>query len=211
MHLIVLCEEPSAEEALNCLIGRLLPEPDTFQVVNLLCKTQLLAELPKRLRAYADRLRHESDLRVLVLVDRDQQDCHKLKQTLEQVAAAAGLRTLAAARPAPKQAPLGPFQVANRIACEELEAWFLGDPAAVEQAYPKVKRQHFDQAHLRNPDNVRGGTWEALERTLQKARYYPAGLAKIKAARDIAPHLDLTPTVNLSPSFQAFVAGVLAF
>lgn len=211
MHLIILCEEPSAAEALTHLMDRMFSDPDTFQIINMECKSQLLAELPKRLLSYAKRLSYEPDLRVLVLVDRDQQNCLLLKQTLEDAAQAAGLRSLMTARPAPGQQPIGQFHVVNRVVCEELEAWFLGDPAAVEQAYPKIKRKNFNQAHLRNPDNVQGGTWEALERTLQKGRYYPAGLAKIKAARDIAPHLDLSPSVNQSPSFQAFVAGVRAF
>lgn len=208
MHLIILCEEPSAAEALDHLMGRLLSDSDTFQVVNMECKSQLLAELPKRFLSYAQRLTYEPDLRVLVLVDRDQQNCLVLKQALENAAHTAGLRTLMAARPGPGQPPAGHFHVVNRVVCEELEAWFLGDPAAVERAYPKVKRRNFNQMHLRNPDNVQGGTWEALERTLQSGRYYPAGLAKIQAARDIAPHLDLNPTVNQSPSFQAFLAGV---
>lgn len=209
MHLEILCEEPSATAALNLLMPNLLAGTDTFRVLDLQCKTQLLAELPKRLISYAKRLSYEPDLRVLVLVDRDQQNCLLLKQTLEDAAQAAGLRSLMTARPAPGQQPVGQFHVVNRVVCEELEAWFLGDPVAVEQAYPKIKRKNFNQAHLRNPDNVQGGTWEALERTLQKGRYYPAGLAKIQAARDIAPHLN--PARNQSPSFQAFVAGVRAF
>lgn len=211
MHLIILCEEPSAAEALTHLLSRLVSDPDTFQIINMECKSQLLAQLPNRLLSYARRLAHEPDLRVLVLIDRDQQNCLQLKQTLESAARAAGLRTLMAARPAPGQPPAGAFHVVNRVVCEELEAWFLGDPAAVEQAYPNVRRAHFRQAHLRSPDTVPGGTWEALERTLQKGRYYPAGLAKIRAARDIAPHLNLTPSLNQSPSFQAFLAGVRAF
>lgn len=209
MHLEILCEEPSAAAALNLLMPRILAAADTFRVLDLQCKSQLLAALPARLRAYAQRLCFEPDLRVLVLIDRDRADCKTLKQTLEQAAQAAGLQTLTAARPGAGRAPVGPFQLVSRVVCEELEAWFLGDPAAVEQAYPNARRGHFERNHLRDPDNVKGGTWEALQRTLRKGRYYPAGLAKIQAARDIAPHLDLAR--NVSPSFQAFVAGVRAF
>lgn len=35
------------------------------------------------------------------------------------------------------------FHVLSRVAVQELEAWWLGDRAAIMVAYPAVKPQHF--------------------------------------------------------------------
>ena len=51
------------------------------------------------------------------------------------------------------------------------------------------------------------GTWEALERILQKAGYHQAGLEKVKAAREISLHMN--PAENRSKSFQIFYQGLL--
>jgi hypothetical protein len=57
------------------------------------------------------------------------------------------------------------------------------------------------RAGYRDPDAVSGGTWEAFERILKRAGYFRDGLAKIEAARAIAPKMD--PARNSSRSFQA--------
>lgn len=43
---------------------------------------------------------------------------------------------------------------------------------------------------------IKGGTGEELERVLQKAGDRPGGLEKVKATRDIAPHMN--PQENCS-------------
>lgn len=93
------------------------------------------------------------------------------------------------------------YAVVNRLAIEELEAWFFGDWEAVRRAYPRVNPNVPAQARYRQPDAIRGGTWEALERVLQSAGYFASGLRKIEAARAVAAHME--PTRNASPSFQA--------
>jgi hypothetical protein len=70
----------------------------------------------------------------------------------------------------------------NRISIEELEAWYFGDWKAVQEAYQGVK-DISKLAAYRNPDTIRGGTWEAFERELQSAGYFTGGLQKIAAAR----------------------------
>jgi hypothetical protein len=96
----------------------------------------------------------------------------------------------------------GTFQVVNRLCIEELEAWFFGDPQAISAAYPRVSPTLGTQARYRHPDTIKGGTAEALERVLQRAGYYPAGMPKIEVARSIARHM--LPDRNTSPSFQVF-------
>ena len=53
-----------------------------------------------------------------------------------------------------------------------------------------------------NPDAIRGGTWEAFERILQRHGHFRQGLAKMQAATDIGQHID--PAHNRSHSFAVF-------
>jgi hypothetical protein len=90
---------------------------------------------------------------------------------------------------------------------EELEAWFFGDVEAICQAYPKVSANLANQQPYRDPDAIKGGTWEALERVLQKAGYHPGGLEKYKASSEISQYMN--PKSNRSKSFQVFYHGLL--
>lgn len=113
---------------------------------------------------------------------------------MDEIASAAGLRT--------HRRDGGSWQVVNRLAIEELEAWFFGDWEAVMSAYPRVADNIPHQAGYRDPDAITGGTWEALERVLQRVGYFKTGLRKIEAARSIAEHL--VPERNRSRSFHVF-------
>lgn len=90
---------------------------------------------------------------------------------------------------------------------EELEAWFFGDVQALVTAYPGVSPHLATQAKYRDPDAITGGTWEALEKVLQRAGYHQGGLEKVKAAREISLHMN--PLDNRSKSFQIFYEGLL--
>ena len=90
----------------------------------------------------------------------------------------------------------------NRIAIEELEAWYFGDWKAVKSAYPRVSATVPNRAPYRNSDAIKGGTWEAFERILQNGGYFKNGLRKVEAARTIAAHLN--PDCNRSHSFVKF-------
>ncbi len=135
-----------------------------------------------------------------MLVDRDEEDCKRLKARLEKICHTAGLISKTAA--GTEQSA----QVINRIVVEELEAWFLGDVTALRHAYPRLP-DISQKAAFRNPDRIRGGTWETLERLLQKAGYYKGGLPKIELAKTITPHM--APACNTSESFQTFRKALL--
>jgi hypothetical protein len=96
--------------------------------------------------------------------------------------------------------------VANRIAIEELEAWYFGDWPAVQAVYPKLPDGVPRSRGFRDPDAIVGGTWEAFERVLQRHGHVQAGLAKIEAARAIGRHIE--PSRSRSASFQAFHAAL---
>jgi broad specificity phosphatase PhoE len=148
------------------------------------------------LRGYAVWL--PENYRVVVVVDRDNDDCRELKQRLEQYALEVGLAT----RSRRKQQH---FTVINRIVVEELESWYFGDWQAVHAAYPRVSP--IAPRKAREPDSITGGTWETFQRVLQRAGYFRTGLRKIEAAHAIAPHLD--PARNKSHSFQILYQALL--
>lgn len=197
MNLEVLVEERSAEQALRVLLPRIVPNAD-FEVRVFQGKTDLLKKLPDRLKGYATWIAR-ADTCLVVLVDRDHDDCLMLKADMEQMAAAAGLPTVAASTG--RRA-----EVINRIAVEELEAWFFGDVPALCAAYARIPVSLGRQAKYRDPDAIAGGTWESLERVLQARGYHLGGLAKVAAATEIAQHMNVD--LNRSRSFQVFRDGV---
>lgn len=201
MHLEVLVEELSAERALGLLLPKILGNDVTFIFHSFRGKPNLLKKLPDRLRGYAHWI-NGTDTRIVVLVDEDRQDCDQLKAQLEEAAAKAGLTTKSLTGPG------APFIVLNRVAVEELEAWFFGDCDALRTAYPRVPADLERRAPYRYPDRIAGGTWERLEKVLQSAGYHRGGLQKIAVATAIAAHMD--PARNTSPSFRQFCIGLRA-
>ena len=189
----MLVEEPSMEAFLGSLLPRMLPADRTYEVHAFQDKFDLLLNLPMRLRGYRRWL--PADWRLVVLVDRDGDDCHELKEKLESIAGESGLttRTSAGGRP---------WQVANRLVVEELEAWYFGDWEAVRGAYPRLPATVDQRARYRNPDAIRGGTWEALERIMQQHGYFSTGLRKVEAARAVGRLVDVQR--NRSRSFARF-------
>lgn len=198
MHVELLVEDQSTEAALSLLLPMILGDRATWCIHAHRGKRDLIEKLPNRLRGYAAWL--PDDYSIVVLVDGDGADCLILKSHLDGAARDAGLTT----RPVCKS--YRRIQVLNRIAIEELEAWFFGDVTALCAAFPGIPESLGRRAPYRNPDAIGGGTWEALERELQKAGYYRTGLAKIEASRSIARHMD--PNRNRSRSFQHFRDGL---
>jgi hypothetical protein len=191
----ILVEELSAEFALRQLLPKIVPGAP-FVIRTFQGKPALLKKLPERLAGYAT-WPGVDHARIVVLVDWDDDDCVALRQQLDTVAMAAGFRPTGSRR-----------AVVNRIVVEELEAWFFGDIEALVAAYPRVPPSTARRSGFRDPDAIRGGTAEALERLLQRHGYHRAGLAKVTAAQDIARHMDADN--NASRSFQVFRDGVRA-
>lgn len=200
MHIEFLLEEPSAEAALTALLPKILSDDVSFHFNVFEGKPDLLGKLRVLLKGFRQWL--PDDWRIMVLVDEDREDCLQLKADLEAAAHEAGFVTKSGAP------PNGSFQVVNRLAIEELEAWFFGDVEAIRKAYPRVSKTLQYRAGYRDPDAIAGGTQEALARLLKRARYYRERLPKTAVAQKIAPHME--PTRNTSRSFQVFVEGLKA-
>lgn len=194
-HFEILVEEPSMEAFLDALFRRALPNL-SFAIHSFQGKHDLLAKLRPRLAAYAKWL--PPDYRVVVIVDRDRDDCHDLKRRLESIAQDAGLLTRSAAGGRR-------WQAVNRIAVEELEAWYFGDWDAVRGAYPRAPKTVPNRAAYKDPDAI-NGTWEAFHRILKRNGYFKTGLRKIEAAREIGARAD--PSANRSCNFQNFYSAI---
>lgn len=180
----ILVEELSMEIFLRDFLPRVLP--DEFEIdVNCFIyphegKSDLRKRLPHRLRAY----RHYPEkVIILVIQDQDSSDCKVLKQSL--------VNLMEEAR--------GDIKYLVRIACKELENWYLGDLKAVEQIYPKSKAgTQTNKAKFRNPDRLNGA--EEMEK-------FSKEFAKVSCAREIAPIINIQS--NKSVSFRHLVKGVL--
>lgn len=134
---------------------------------------------------------------VVVLVDLDdRQKCIAFKQQLVDV--------LNCCAPKPR--------TLIHIAIEELEAWFLGDAAALTTAYPNARQDILDAYQ----QDSQCGTWEKLADTIHPggfdalntlgARSTRVLEQKVNWAKRIAPQMDAEH--NLSPSFQCFRDGL---
>lgn len=197
-HVEVLVEELSMEAALILLLPKILGDV-SFSIHTHQGKLDLLQSLPKRLAGYAKWI--PTTYRIVVVVDQDNDDCKQLKETLEKAAKDAGLVTKS-------NSDGKTWVVLNRIAVEELEAWYFGDWEAVAAAYVGVPPTIPSKAKYRNPDAIRGGTWEAFERVGQQAGYFGGGLPKVEVAMAVATHM--VPNRNRSTSFKVLHAGLLA-
>lgn len=179
------------DEFLRALLPRWLAIGPTFETHLFNGKSDLLRRLLPRLRAFRHWL--PPTYRIIVLIDRNGEDCLLLKGALDNAADAAGFRT-------PRTGGTG-WEVVNRIVVEELEAWYFGDWEAVRAAYPRVSPHVPTRSGYRDPDAIRG-TWESFERIMQEHGYFEDGLRKVEAARAIGAHLD--PQRCRSRSFRAF-------
>ena len=179
MTQLVFClEEPSAREMLKGLLPKLLPEG--FEVLYLVFegKRDLERRLPRRLRAW-----QRPDARFIVLLDKDSADCVAVKQRLAQLCKSAGR---------------GDTLV--RIACHELESWYLGDLAAVARAIgPAWIARQQGRRKFRDPDNL-ANPYQELKRLAHEYQ-------KVSGSRVIGPHLSIEN--NRSTSFNVFISGIL--
>jgi hypothetical protein len=177
-ELVIFVEEPSAREMLNGLLPRLLPHGVGFRCIVFERKQDLERQLPKRLRGWRD-----PNARFVVLRDKDSGDCLTIKQRLLRLCHDAG-------KP----------DALVRIACHELESWYLGDLAAVERGLGMrgLARQQ-GKSKFRAPDRLANPAQELRRLT-------DNGYQKVAGSRSIGPYLDAG--ANRSHSFSVFVVGI---
>ena len=177
MKLIFLLEEPSMKYLLDELLPRILPPDVTFQTIPHHGKRDLERSIPRKLRGWKE----PGDIRFVILHDQDTKDCDSLKQELLQLCAVTDRPCLV------------------RIACQEMEAWYIGDIDALCAAYDRPKlREVIGKKKFRVPDAIPDPK-EELYRLIPEHQ-------QISGAKRVAPHMDIER--NTSASFQQFVRGV---
>jgi len=177
MTVVFLLEEESMRETLRVLLPKLLPNEMTFQLLSYEGKQDLEKAIIHQLRQWRIPQTH-----FVIMRDQNSDDCVKLKQRLKKLCQQAG-------KP----------NALIRIVCHELEAWFLGDLAAVEKSFEiKGLAKQQNKQKYREPDKLANAA-EELRKLVKNYR-------KLGCARAIAPNLSLTN--NRSHSFQVFITGI---
>ncbi|GBF84713.1 hypothetical protein AsFPU3_1767 [Aphanothece sacrum FPU3] len=108
MHLEFLVEEFSAKECLETILPKILSPNITYKIHDFRGKSDLIKKLPDRLKGYKAWI--PQDYKIIVLVDRDNEDCTKLKDKLEKIARETGFMTQS------NRKNQKAFQLLNRIA-----------------------------------------------------------------------------------------------
>jgi hypothetical protein len=176
-EIVFFLEEQSAEALLTTMLPRLLPPEVGYRCLVFEGKQDLEKQLVRRMRGY-----RVPNVRFLVLRDQDAGKCETVKLELKR-------KCKEANHP----------EAVVRIACRELESWYLADLLAVERALSKKGLRKLQNERIyRTPDRI-----ATPSRAL--ARIAPA-YQKVGGSRAIGPHLDLDN--NRSRSFVHFVAAV---
>jgi len=185
-HIEILVEERSMEIFLNDLLPKILPD-DYEMGVNCFVrphqgKSHLLKSLPRKSEAY----KHFGyPIKMVVIHDQDSNDCKALKQKIVK-----------AVRDSNTQIPL-----LVRIACKELENWYLGDLNAIEQLYSRSNATRFqNRAKFRDVDRLNGS--EEMDK-------FSVDFTKTSCAKNIVEFLEIGS--NTSQSFNQFISGLQTF
>ena len=175
-RIVFLLEERSMKVLLEGLLPRVMPELRFLCVVHE-GKNDLEKSIPRKLRQW-----REPGARFVIVRDNDGADCTRLKATLVGLV------------PEERRA-----QTLVRIACQELEAWYFGDPDSLALAFSDpALRTIGTRARFREPDRIQ-------EPSSALAALAPS-FQTVSGARAMGRLLD--PTRNTSRSFQVFCEGL---
>ena len=165
---------------LQALVPRISSGLVAFRFFPFEGKAHLERSLVRRIQSYQN-----STARFIILRDQDSEpDCRQLKQRLLHLCDQAGRR----------------HHCVVRIACRELESFYLADLKAVASAFQlKGLERKQSISKYRAPDQL-GNPKQELKQ-LTDNRYQP-----IVGSRAIGEHLDVTN--NRSPSFRALIEGI---
>jgi hypothetical protein len=181
-ELVFFLEEESAKALLEKLVPRLVPDGAVVaaRFVVFDGKQDLHRNLERKLRGYLRQGAH-----FIVLRDQDRDDCSILKKKLLSICTRAGRRN-----------------TVIRIACRELESFYLGDLNAVELALGVVGLSRKQRsAKFRDPDRLQNPAAELEKLT---GFYYQ----KVAGSRAIGEHLSLDD--SRSKSYLHLVRSIMA-
>ena len=181
MRLVFFLEELSMKVFLECLFPRIYPQlrpTEDYILVAHEGKDDLERSLTNKLPNW-----NVPGDYFIVIRDNDATDCKATKAKLINLVKSTGKTK---------------FLI--RLACEELEAWYLGDLVAVGLAYSKrnLAKRNGNKAKLRNPDTVQ-------KPSAKLAQMVPE-FQKVQGARLIARHIDRSR--NKSRSFHVLLEAI---
>ncbi|MEA5466392.1 DUF4276 family protein [Leptothoe sp. PORK10 BA2] len=179
-ELVFFLEELSAKAMLEGFLPKVLPDHITPRYIVFEGKSDLEKSLPVKLRAWLN-----PRAKFVVLRDQDSGDCTVVKSNLVRLCNKAGKSNTLV-----------------RIACRELESWYIGDLKAVEDGLGVSGLANQQSTRkFRNPDLL-NNAYEELSR-VTKQRYQ-----KVSGSRAIGPYLEKNR--NCPHSFRAFILGIEA-
>ena len=179
MNLVILTEEPSMKVTLEALLPKLGIDPARVTIIPHQGKSDLEQSIPRKLRAW-----QVPGARFLILRDNDRAPkCVEVKRNLSDLVERAGKAEFSKVR----------------IVCQELEAWFLADAAALREA---------GYLGAGKPPGFARKDPDAIPYPVHEMERLRPGYGKISGARDIAPHLD--PDNTRSASFRNTVRALRA-
>ncbi len=103
MHIEFLVEELSTQEFLLQVLPKIFAEKISYKIHPFRGKSDLLKKLPSRMKGYKSWL--PDYYKIVVLVDRDDDDCINLKHQLEKIAKDSGFITKSIAKKEPYRDP----------------------------------------------------------------------------------------------------------
>lgn len=175
-RIVLLLEERSMKVLLDGLLPRIFPDLP-FLCVAHEGKQDLEQSIPRKLRAW-----REPGVHFVIIRDNDGGQCMALKERLQKLCVE-GRRA----------------DSLVRIACQELEAWYFGDPEALSDAFNDDSLRGIgNRARYRDPD--------AIERPSDDLLYLVPAFQKVSGARLMARHLSRER--NQSRSFQVMLDGI---
>lgn len=179
-ELVFLLEEPSAKAMLESVLPRMLQEETRFRCIPFEGKQDLERQLTRKIRAYQN-----DQARFIVLRDQDSHpDCTAVKSKLLDLCLASGKAD----------------RCVVRIACRELETFYLADLLAVEQSLGLAGlAKHQQSRKFKTPDHLGSPSREL--KALTGNRY-----EKVAGSRAIGRHLQLDN--ERSPSFRNLIAAI---
>ncbi len=176
-ELVFLLEEVSAKVMIEGILPRLSNSEIMFRFIVFEGKQDLDKSLIRKLRGY-----NNPEATFIILRDQDSANCKDVKSRLKQ-------RCNEANKP----------KAVVRIACRELESWYLADLNAVEKAFSKSNlSSRQNERKFRNPDRL-GNPSKELKSLVQEYQ-------KINGYRMIAPFLNIENT--RSCSFSHFINSI---
>ncbi|CAB1368421.1 DUF4276 family protein [Denitratisoma oestradiolicum] len=179
-ELVFLLEEDSAKAMLESLLPRILNPEIKARLIPFEGKQDLEKQMTRRMRGYLN-----PEARFIVLRDQDNApNCKAVKAKLAENCHHAGQGTKSLVR----------------IACRELETFYLADLNAVEQGLLIDKLAKYQgTAKFRDPDGLGNPSKELA--TLTNGRY-----EKVSGSRAIGKYLDVAN--ERSPSFKSLIRGI---